>query len=32
MSFLHTIHPIAAIAMALGFAMVASLMLAAIEQ
>ena len=32
MNWLHTIHPFTAIAMALGFAVVASLMLAAIEQ
>jgi hypothetical protein len=32
MSWLHAIHPFTAIAMALGFAMVASLMLAALQQ
>jgi hypothetical protein len=32
MSWLHTVHPFTAIVMALGFAMVASLILAAIEQ
>lgn len=32
MSWLHAIHPFTAVAMALGIAMVASLMLAAFEQ
>jgi hypothetical protein len=32
MIWLHTIHPVTAVALALGIAMVASLMLAAIQQ